>query len=101
MLFRVIPPLFTNNPGVLILGMELSMSFLGEARQAGREPLSEKNVGLSLKVLAPCSHEPPTNMTIFWLSGHLLHDPGVLRCPFLSFYPFKDMQNPKCPFKSF
>ena len=25
---------------------------------------------------------------------------GVLRCPFMSFYPFKDIQNPKCPFKS-
>ena len=50
------------------------MSFLGEARQAGREPLSEKNVGLSLKLLGPFDGEPPTNITIFWLSGHLLHD---------------------------
>ena len=70
----MLPPLLVNSPGVLILGMELSMSFLGEARQAGREPLSEKNVGLSLKLLGPLVGEPPTNITIFWLSGHLLHD---------------------------
>ena len=25
---------------------------------------------------------------------------GVLRCTFMSFYPFKEIQNPKCPVKS-
>ena len=49
------------------------MSFLGDAKQLGREPLRAKNVGFSIHCLVGDFVKPPTNIIIFWLSGHLLH----------------------------